>query len=41
MPSTASKSDSYAELRELKALLDDGAISHEEYEKEKAEILAQ
>jgi hypothetical protein len=40
-PSTASKSDSYAELRELKALLDDGAISHEEYEKEKAEILAQ
>jgi hypothetical protein len=31
--------DRYDELRKLKTLLDDGIITKEEYEQEKAEIL--
>jgi len=36
-----SQMDNYAQLRELKALLDEGVITREEYEREKAEVLAQ
>ncbi len=33
--------DKYDRLRKLKLLLDDGAVSHEEYEREKQKLLAQ
>jgi len=44
-PKPISKKDpkmgNYAQLRELKALLDEGVITRKEYEREKAKILAQ
>jgi len=41
MGAGADSNDKYDRLRKLKSLLDDGAISQEEYEKEKKLILGQ
>lgn len=37
---SSTKTDRYDELRKLKSLLDDGVITHDEYDQEKGEILA-